>query len=214
MAFHQVTSKNFRVVAGEKRTLNIDLGGKVLLFIKMEGCAGCSAFFPIFQELARMDKRVNYAVFDITSQTEKSVVRLSRDTTTPIETVPLILIYNNGVPYAKYRGKKTLEGVQGFITSISMVIDSESSHQRSFVQDVPAPKQGYPPSFRPPPHQGGRGGPGYYEPEMGSSSKTQSKGNQLLNDVDDDDDDILMLPDEITPYNTPWKSDFKKFTVD
>lgn len=208
MAFHQLSSKNFRLSSGSKRTLDIDVGGKILLFIKMDGCPGCSSFYPIFQELSKLDKRVNYVIFDITNPSNKQVVAMSRESTTPIESVPLILIYNDGSPVAKYKGKKTFEGVQGFITAILKVIESAPSkpQQRSFMQDTPS-QYNYSTYNQPSESK-------VYMPETGSSAQSKyQKQNTNLSEIDDDED-YLLVPDEITPYNTPWKSDYKKMSID
>jgi thiol-disulfide isomerase/thioredoxin len=212
MAFHQLTSKNFRVSGVQKKTLDIDIGGKIFLFIKAEGCPGCASFFPIFQELARTDRRVGYAIVDISTPIEKAIVRMSRDTTTPIEAVPLILMYNNGSPIAKYKGRKNIPDIQNFITTILRVI--EESHPpptRSFVHDTP--KGPYPP----PQQYGGSYGAGGYRNDSGTFYPETSAGkqpsNSFLNEVEDDDD-TLLSPTEVTPYNTPWKSDLKIATLD
>lgn len=209
MAFHQLTSKNFRVNGSQKKTLDIDIGGKIFLFVKAEGCPGCASFFPIFQELSRSDRRVGYAIVDISSPVEKMIVRMSRDTTTPIEAVPLILMYNNGSPIAKYKGRKNIPDIQNFITTILRVIEESQPQTRSFVHDTP--KGPYPPQNY------GYGGayrgdePKVFMPE--TAGKPPLKGNSFLQEIEDEDD-VLLTPSDVTPYNTPWKSDIKMATMD
>lgn len=208
MSFYQLSLKNFSISNGPKRTLDINIEGKVLLFIKMEGCPGCNSFFPIFHELSKMDKRINYAVFDITNQ--RQVVVMARETSTPIENVPFILMYNNGSPFAKYKGKKSFEGVQNFITTIIKMIESTPPPPKSFMNDTPG---GYSPfssgsHVQPPSTK-------VYMPETNapSGSKFGQKQPTNIGEIEDEDD-ILMIPDEITPYNTPWKSDYKRMPLD
>lgn len=207
MSFYQLSLKNFSISNGPKRTLDINLEGKVLLFIKMEGCPGCSSFFPIFSELSKMDKRITFAIFDITNQ--KQVVVMARETTTPIENVPFILMYNNGSPFAKYKGKKSFEGVQNFITTIIKMIDSTQPPPKQFMNETPG---GYSPYS-----SGGYGQapPKVYMPEINAPSGLKSSQKQATNIGEiEDDEELLMIPDEITPYNTPWKTDYKKMSLD
>lgn len=220
MAFHQLSVRNFRVAGDERKTLDIDVGGKILLFVKTQGCEGCMAFFPVFQELARTDRRVGYAILDISSPSEKAIVRMSRDTSTPIGAVPYIVMYNNGSPVAKYNGKKNFQAVQSFITSIIHIIETQRQQSRPFVHETP--KQTFhPPSQAYNPYQPASSSSGssyqdskVYMPETGSKPAMRGAQNSLINDIEDEDEDVLLIPDEITPYNTPWKSDYKKMTID
>jgi thiol-disulfide isomerase/thioredoxin len=211
MAFHALSSRNFRVAGDERKTLDIDVGGKILLFIKTQDCEGCRAFFPIFQELARSDHRIGYAILDISSPSERAVVRMSRDTSTSIDTVPYIVMYNNGSPVAKYKGKKTYQAVQSFITEILQIIERQKQ-TRPFIHD-PAKNGAYGP-------YSSYAGPSETKIHMPViAGKLPGKAqhgppNPYMNDVEEEEDDVLMIPDEITPHNTPWKCDYKKLTMD
>lgn len=207
MAFHSLTSRNFRVAGDERKTLDIDIGGKILLFIKTQDCEGCRAFFPIFQELARTDRRVGYALLDISSPSERGVVRMSRDTSTSIDTVPYIVMYNNGSPVAKYKGKKTYQAMQSFITDIIQIIDRQKQ-TRPFVHEPAKPTYGgYP-------YASGSSETKIHMPEVSGKIPVRGNANPYMKDIEEEDEDMLLIPDEITPHNTPWKCDYKKMMLD
>lgn len=210
MAFHPLTSRNFRVAGDERKTLDIDIGGKILLFIKTQDCDGCRAFFPIFQDLARTDRRIGYALLDISSPSERAVVRMSRDTSTSIDTVPYIVMYNNGSPVAKYKGKKTYQAVQSFINEILQIIERQKQ-TRPFIHE-PSKPSGYGGAYS---SYAGPSETKIHMPETsGKMTKFMNASNPYMNDIEEEEDDLLLIPDEITPHNTPWKCDYKKLTMD
>ena len=234
MSVHQLTSQNFSISGRtQKKFLNINLPGAVLVFFKMDSCPGCNSFDPIFHQLAREEVRINYAVINLTSF--RDVVTMSRQSTTPIASVPLLLFFINGGPHAKYNGKKHITPMKSFINKALQSAPPPSS----------VPTQGFMPSAQ----GGGYGGGGYTQssqgPQQGHAGYSQHgapNGNQpkthmpeignapnmkgvikgtsgsssysYLNDVEEDDDDKLLTPTQVTPYNVPWETHYRKIDGD
>jgi len=207
MSIHQLNSDNFTVVGRRSKTLNINIGGPVLVFFKMQGCGGCAAFEPIFGQLALQDVRVSYAIVDLTRA--RDVITKSRDTSTPIQTVPFIMLYVDGRPHAKYNGKKTISSIKSFI--------ARALHQQAPPSSSSFMRGGS--SL----YGGGRGGPtsghaGYahqrpdekvWMPDVKQPNlKGVIKGGggyARLGEVDEEDDDKLLVPAQVIPHNTPWE---------
>lgn len=161
MSIHQLSAQNFNVVGHSRKTLNINIPGNVLVFFKMDGCPGCNAFEPIFYQLAGEERRVNYAVINLTSSRE--VVAMSRTTTTPIQSVPIVLLYVNGNPLAKYNGKKSIPAMKSFVSkALPHAPPQQYQAQAQTQQQTFMPQQ-----------EGGGGGQsmygngGYNHPKMG-----------------------------------------------
>lgn len=237
MSVHQLSAQNFQVVGRQQKTLNINLPGRILVFFKMAGCPGCAAFEPIFYQLAGEERRVNYALIDLTDS--RSVVEMSRSTSTPIQTVPFIMLYVDGNPFAKYTGKKNTPALKSFIGKALASFPSTASSQGGFMPQQPpaanpgmygsggyhhpamAPQRGQSGfSQQPGPQQSQQGK--VYMPEIGKTPSLQGivKGDgtsqyAYLNDLDEEDEEKLRLPGQVTPHNVPWESGYKRMgTVD
>ena len=241
MSIHQLTPQNFSVSnRGQKRYLNINLPGPVLVFFKTERCDGCKAFKSVFYQIAREEKRINYAIADVTS---REIVEMSRQTTTSITAVPFLLLFINGGPHAKYNGKKNIASVKSFINKALQHVPPQSMMTQDFMPSNSSMHRGnggnYPPppgiyDNQQPPNAPRQGHAGYNKQNMPGSQRPNNmpeisndlnihggvKGGggpsaqQYLNDVEDDDDDKFLMPSQVTPYNAPWEVPYKKLGVD
>lgn len=200
-----LSSHQFVVIGTRQKTLGINLQGNILVFFKMQGCNNCSQFEPVFAQLSKQEGRVTCAIIDITQN--RDVVLWSRSTSTPISAVPVLILYVNGRPRAKFSGTKNIPSIQAFITK-ALQADAVAAPQTPFMahQQGPAPAQNnmYGGNYAP-----GNGGGNFqgksYMPEIGSapSMKGVIKGF-VSGNVEDDDDTRLLIPDTVIPHNTPW----------
>lgn len=187
MPIYQLREENFRLVGHSKKSLVINVPGVVLVFFKMARCDGCRDFTPIFERLAGTDTRLKYAVVNLDDN--RNVVKMSHSSTTPIQTVPYILMYVDTKPKAIYKGKRDIPSLQSFIGKFL----SQSSS--SFM-----PSRGYP---TPPPKERVWMPEGLKEPAGSRQSPYAQLGG-----VEEEDDEKLKLPADITPYNFPWESKY------
>jgi len=211
MPIFELRTENFQVVGRGKKNLNINVPGIVLVFFKMDGCAGCMNFQPTFERLAKVDSRISYGVINISAH--RDVARMSQSTTTQIKSVPFIMIYVNTRPKAIYRGKRNITSIQSFIGKIL-----ESSNASSPFMPPTGGSGGYSYSTKP----GHAGYSGHQPAAPGGSrvwmpegmKKTPKLGGIVkghnpyaqLGDVEDEDDQKLLVPAEVTPHNLPWES--------
>lgn len=211
MSILSLNSQHFRLSGDSKKTLNIGVGGNILVFFKMQGCQGCAAFEPAFVQLSRQDQRVKYAVVDVS--TSKEVVTMSHQTNTPIQSVPHLILYVNGRPHARFKGKKNIPAVQSFITKALQAVPAQVVHTQGMHQmhSQAAPQQQH---FMPPP-QAMRPQGATFMPEFGTTPSMNGLKNRVNNDnknygmADDDEDDQLQIPDAVVPHNVPWEADKK-----
>lgn len=91
--------------------------GLSLIFYHSNKCEFCHVFVPIFKELP---KRVGGCMFGTINISEnKELVEISKKSTTPLEYVPYIVLYIDGVPFMRYDGQRSLEGIRSFIFQVA-----------------------------------------------------------------------------------------------
>jgi hypothetical protein len=113
---------------------------------------------------------------------DKNVIRKSEQTNTAIKGVPCFIFYNNEKPFSILRGSNTPEDFNSFIS-------------RSLEKVATNKNYSYAPSEA----------KNYWTPEL--RDIPQSKRNEAQ-----DEDGKFLLPDGITPYNTPWQATYEKLT--
>ena len=184
---------------GENRTLSLNLQGIVFLYFRQNTCPRCQHFDPIFKTIASQEKRMKFFVLDIDK--DRKVVNMSKNTTTPINGVPMFIVYVNGNPYIKYTGERSAPSIKRFIDDALGKIKSTSGQFMSSQSTVGGPGQsGYNMS------QMRSSSQGYYTPE-GFNAQSYMKNNNFI--VPEDEDNILLTPESILPYNKPWESEYK-----
>lgn len=211
-----LNSHNFVVAGTRQKTLGINIQGNIFVFFKMDGCKNCAQFEPIFAQLAKQEDRVTCALLNITQNRE--VVMWARETSTPITSVPILILYVDGRPHAKFNGTKNIPSIRKFITNALSADSSRASQQQFMPQHQQPAAHNMSPNMyggaRPP--QGGQAGsfaPGKsYMPEIGSapSMKGIIKGYAAGNNVEDDEDARLVIPDTVIPHNTPWEAEINE----
>jgi thiol-disulfide isomerase/thioredoxin len=217
-----LTSANFVIFGKQQKTLGINLNGNVLVFFKMTGCQNCSTFEPVYGQLATKEHRVMFAVADVSQY--RDIVNMSRNTLTPIQAVPSLILYINGRPHAKFNGTKNIPSLESFITkALSTGIDQQTppfQNQQQFMQQSPnaVPSNMYGGTARPMAPQGYSQQQNSYYPEIGEAPSmrgvikgtSNNGGYAKINTVEEEDDSKILIPDGIVPYNTPWETEYRR----
>lgn len=142
MPIYSLKPENFSL---QKNVLTVKIQSPILIFFKMPSCHWCKAFEPKFSEIAASETDIKFAVCDL--GINKKIVQLSRASSTPINAVPALLFYNNGMPVAKYSGSSFDTGsVRNFLHKALASSSSEqnelsslrvSSHRTEQMEDIP-----------------------------------------------------------------------------
>ena len=134
---------------------------------------------------------------------------MSQETTLPIAVVPILVLYIDGKPKAKFNGKKNYGSVQEFLETF---LNSAMGAERGGRSMGPSGARGGFASAAPSAGRGHQGQQKTWAPEIGvaPSMKGILKNYQNPNMIDDDDDPTLLVPDTITPHNAPWEADIFK----
>lgn len=200
-------SSNFVLIGTQNKLLGVTISDPFLVFFKMKSSEPCRIFEPIFSELSTIDKRVSYGILDV--ERYKNVVAQSRSTSTPITSVPLVILYLGGRPHAKYNGSKNVASMQTFITEMFKTQLPPKSFQAPNTGMYGGPAQ---------PNMAQVQGKNKNMPDIGRapSMKGVLKGSQNPagyssggNYVEDEEHPRLMIPDSVTPWNAPWEAELQ-----
>ena len=104
-------------------------GTSIVLFYA-GGCQFSMVLLPIFKKMPKSDIHgVQFGVMNVGFY--KEIVQKAKDSDTPIEYVPLIIMYNNGVPSVKYEGELTEQGLLEFIKAMHEKNKTEAGKKKS-----------------------------------------------------------------------------------
>jgi hypothetical protein len=209
-----LTDQHFNLIGNQVKTLGITLPGFVLVYFKTQACPNCTKFDPVFKQLSMVENKVSYAVADV-YQNNKSIVSKSRATTTPISAVPMLILYINGRPHAKFSGTLNLASLRGFIEkALESAKNAAPPAQKQFMGQTSSNMYGgYNNPQQPPkmmsPNQG------YHMPDIGNTPPTNSsvKGNMSNFGGAEEEDERLLIPESVIPYNMPWEAEYRKLNM-
>jgi len=82
-------------------------------------CKFSQVAFPIIKNMNNILRGCTYAALNV--ELNMQLVQTSKNTTTPIEYVPLILLYFNGVPIFKFNNTITVDNLKQFIIEVNNI---------------------------------------------------------------------------------------------
>lgn len=110
------------------KTLMISLEFPTVVLYKAKGQVLSSQYEKAMSQLAMDERRVKFAIFDVTDHQQVAV--MSRQTTTAINP-PMIVGYLSGSPKLKYAGKADVTPMQAFVDRLVQA-DAAPSPSHSF----------------------------------------------------------------------------------
>ena len=135
MSIQYLSDANFSAPGG--RSLRINLGGLVFVMFMSSNCPHCRTMQPIFQNLSKSELRVKFALANVGQF--KRIAGLSQSTNTPIKFVPMMILYSNGRPHARYKGKQDPQSILSFLNK--MVTDLGGGRNDTFIKQPNYPSQ-------------------------------------------------------------------------
>jgi thiol-disulfide isomerase/thioredoxin len=121
-----LTNHNFTFGKGNKGPLLMnDIPGLSIVFFFAEKCSHCHTAYPVFAEASKMNKSaVKFTIVNLTKNPD--IITRSAQTIMPIKYTPLIVMYINGKPYARFDGKVSSTEILKFIGDIIEIVKSQS----------------------------------------------------------------------------------------
>jgi hypothetical protein len=118
----------------------------------------------------------------------------------------MLILYVDGMPRAKFNGAKNVQSLQGHITNA--LSGKNARAQPSYQPQQPGENM-----YGPSQHTGNAYIPEQLGPEpslKGAIRAQPPRGFQnSFAGVEEDGEPRLLVPGEVTPYNTPWETEIK-----
>lgn len=188
------------------RILLLKMIEPTLVFFKLLGCKGCNAVEKHFIELAKSDNRVKYATIDISRGNNKEVTRLSRQSSTPIESVPHFILYVQGRPKARVKNGTDITSYMGLAELITSVFSRQTAHNTA-IASPPSSQFVQQTMYAPPKYIGGQPHEARYQSPPDISPSTE---HTSLKHCSPDDPNCLTMPQDLFPHNMPWERKFRE----
>lgn len=151
--------------AQESGHMTANIGGVTLIMFHSNRCPHCIAFLPEFKRLPGAMLGLNFGTCCV-DDGNKTVVEMSRQTSTPITSVPKFILYVEGRPYVEYSGQRSRPAILAFLQEITSKINQSLSFAKprrtrqepgvggQMMQSPPQQQQNQmPPQMAPPPPQ-------------------------------------------------------------
>lgn len=123
-------SEDFNLKAGNKGELlcNSIPGISVCLFYSTQ-CSYCQELIPEYKKLPGSISGCHFGMINISKQ--KTILHMAKNTLTPIQYVPLIILYANGTPLARYDGINSIEEIKKFVLNIATKLQNDFNEENS-----------------------------------------------------------------------------------
>jgi len=120
-----LTSDDFQLQKGIKGNIMITNipGFSLILFYSMQ-CNHCLQLIPIFKQLPGRIGGCQFGMINVSQN--KNCIILSRNTISPIDVVPYIILFINGKPYMRYQGPHNEQEISRFIVEISQNLQAKN----------------------------------------------------------------------------------------
>jgi thioredoxin-like negative regulator of GroEL len=109
-----LTDQDFYV---SENNLRLGLKGTVFILVYSMDCKHCKDVIPFFKQLPQIIRGCQIAVLNISKFI--SVAHLSRNTKTPIDVVPFMILFSNGKVKSRYKGQYTMNDILQFLSNSS-----------------------------------------------------------------------------------------------
>jgi thiol-disulfide isomerase/thioredoxin len=175
--------------------------GSTLVLFKKPGCPGCNSFAPIFEQLAREHAQfgISFATVDIDKF--KKVLVLAKNSDTPVNYVPFLLLYIGTAPRYKYTGAMNIVSLRNFC--------QQFPEMREVSSQTDAPNGSRPPQNNYRPQSSQQNNP----TDLSSRSNRGRSGYMTLGGGEEEDCNQLICPTNVTPHNSPWRSEYHKMDL-
>jgi thiol-disulfide isomerase/thioredoxin len=119
-----LSSDDFSVVKGSKGDILCHgIPGFSLILFYSTQCVHCQTLIPIFKKLPGTIGGCQFGMINVSSN--KTCVKMSKDTITPINYVPYIVLYIQGKPFMRYNGPHDGAEIKRFIIEIANNVQSK-----------------------------------------------------------------------------------------
>lgn len=141
-------SDDFCVRAGEKGNMLCMTGwkGLTLVMFYSKECSFCATLITKFKQLPTMVNGCKFGMVCVNRNMD--VVEKSKNTISPIEYVPDVILFVDGVPYIRYDGPHEIDSIRSFIFTVYERLQKTcfSDNQQPSLQPASQPRPPPPPT--------------------------------------------------------------------
>lgn len=120
----KLTVSDFTLVHETKGpVLTLNIKGVVLVLFWSPGCSICKELIPNFQHLPQVMRSIKFCALNINQN--QQILTMAKQTSSPIEYVPYIVLYVNGKPFLQFDDNPTLEKLIAFVQYATKLIESK-----------------------------------------------------------------------------------------
>lgn len=131
-----LSSDDFSIAKGTRGNIlcNSIPGFSLILFYSTQ-CPHCQTLIPIFKKLPGSIGGCQFGMINVSSN--KTCVRMSKETIAPITYVPYIVLYINGRPFMKYQGPHNAEEILRFVLAVAEKVQNKQKFSEETVKEDP-----------------------------------------------------------------------------
>lgn len=133
----------------EDNHLVVNMSGISLVMFHSQRCNHCRNFLPEFKRLPGSIVGINFGICSV-DESNRVVVQMSQQSSTPIDAVPKFILYNNGLPYVEYTGQRRGQSIIAFLQDIVSRLDQKQPFATRPPRSRQAPSDGGVGPTRPP----------------------------------------------------------------
>jgi hypothetical protein len=129
-----LTVDDFLISRGTKGNILCNtIGGFSLILFYSTQCQHCQNFIPIFKKLPGTVGGCQFGMVNVGAN--KGLIRMSKETITPLTFVPYIVLYINTRPFMAYRGNADINEIRRFVIEVSQKINNKQKFSEEKVQE-------------------------------------------------------------------------------
>lgn len=129
-----LSSDDFVLSKGTKgNILCTSIPGFSLILFYSTQCPHCQNLLPIFKKLPGSINGCQFGIINVS--TNKTCIRLSKDTISPITYVPYIILYINGRPFLRYSGPPVESEIRRFVFEVAQKVQSKQKFSNEQVKE-------------------------------------------------------------------------------
>lgn len=133
-----LTSEDFNIGDGVKGPILCHgINAFSLILFYSTKCVHCEALIPIFHQLPGTIIGCQIGIINVS--TNKKVLEMAKNTISPIEYVPYIVLYVNKRPYMRYNGPRDINEIRKFVYEVTKNIKNNQAFSKDKVKE---PKSG------------------------------------------------------------------------
>lgn len=116
--------------------LGINIRGMTLVLFHSQKCQHCLTFLPEYKTCVNLIQGVKFGLCCV-DDANRSIVQASKNSSTPITSVPKFLLYNDGMPIAEYTGARNKQNIYSFLMDIAQKFNQKQTFTAKPVSQQP-----------------------------------------------------------------------------